>query len=264
VAVAHGGEIVWEEAFGWADREQRHPSADARGTRSTVHSLYSLGSISKPFTTTALMILVERSLIDLDAPANEYLAPPGIVAHVGDAREATVRRLADHTAGLPLHWHYFYDDERERPPPMEETIRRYGHLVTPPGERYQYANMGYGIVGHIVERVSGMPYAAFMRREVFAPLGLRHASVWIDPRLAAHTVKQYGADGIAYPPKVTDHPGAGSVWASVHDVMRFALFHLKQPQPDQAPAADFPCVTQPAWRPVRWPKGRRRRRSSAR
>ena len=65
VAVAIGGNIVWVEGFGWADREARRPA--------TAHTPYSLASISKPMTATGLMVLVERGEIDLDAPVNDYL-----------------------------------------------------------------------------------------------------------------------------------------------------------------------------------------------
>jgi CubicO group peptidase (beta-lactamase class C family) len=112
IAVAKDGETIWEDGFGWANRETR--------LASDPHIAYSLASISKPITATALMTLVERGLIDLDAPINEYLGDAKITAHVGvatgdqggmapeeAARQATVRRVANHTSGLPLHYHFF-------------------------------------------------------------------------------------------------------------------------------------------------------------
>jgi CubicO group peptidase (beta-lactamase class C family) len=132
VAVARDGEVLWEEAFGWADRAQRVPA--------TPHTLYSLASISKPITATALMVLHDRGQLDLDGPVNAYLGDAKLTARAGDAEAATVRRIANHTSGLPLHYHFFYADEPYRRPPMDETIRRYGNLVMPPGERFQYSN----------------------------------------------------------------------------------------------------------------------------
>ena len=128
VGVAREGTIVWEEGFGWADRERR--------VEATPHTLYSLASISKPITATGLMVLVERGLIDLDNPIDDYLGDAKINARTGKAAEATVRRVANHTAGLPLHYQFFYADEPYHRPPMDETIRRYANLVTPPGERW--------------------------------------------------------------------------------------------------------------------------------
>ena len=127
VAVARDGQIIWEEAFGWADTEKRVPA--------TPHTMYSLASISKPITATGLMILKERGRIELDRPINEYLGEAKIAVRVGNPAEATVRRVANHTAGLPLHYQFFYDDEPYRAPSRDETIRRYGNCVTAPGER---------------------------------------------------------------------------------------------------------------------------------
>jgi CubicO group peptidase (beta-lactamase class C family) len=169
IAVAQGNTLLWEEGFGWADRERRIVA--------TPHTLYSLASISKPITATAVMILKERGLLDLDQPINDYLGDSKLHAWVGDAKEATVRRVANHTSGLPIHYQFFYQDEPYLRPPMGETIRRYGNLVTAPGERFQYSNLGYGLLSEIVELVSGKSYADFLREEVFLPLGMFHASV---------------------------------------------------------------------------------------
>src|SRR5207248_664015 len=117
VAVARDGEIVWEEGFGWADRAARIP-ADA-------HTPYSLASISKPVTATAMMVLVERGKVDLDQPVESYLRGCHLNARAGSAEEATVRRVANHTAGLPLHYQFFYEDEPYLRPAMAETMRRY-------------------------------------------------------------------------------------------------------------------------------------------
>lgn len=225
VAVAREGELLWEEAFGWADREKRIPA--------TPHTMYSLASISKPITTTGLMLLKERGKLDLDAPMNDYLGEAKLRAWVGDAQEATVRRVASHTSGLHLHYHFFYEDEPYRRPPMDETVRRYGHLVAPPGERYYYSNLGYGLLDDAVSRLSGLSYPDFMRREVFLPLGMTRSSVDIAPGLEEFTATRYGTDGVGYPFYDFDHPGASAVYCSAHDLVRFGLLHLNTLLPDQ-------------------------------
>ncbi len=125
VAVSRHGRIVWEGGFGWANREKRIPA--------TQHTLYSLASISKPITATALMTLVEAGRIDLDAPINNYLGDAKLQARVGNASDATVRRVANHSAGLPEHYQFFFADESNRPPSRDETILRYGNLITAAG-----------------------------------------------------------------------------------------------------------------------------------
>jgi CubicO group peptidase (beta-lactamase class C family) len=179
------------------------------------------------------MILVERGLIDLDRPVNDYLGDAKLQAWVGDAAGATVRRVASHTAGLPLHSQHFYDDESHRPPPPDETIRRYGNLVTAPGERYQYSNLGYGLLGHVISRVSGQGYADFMREEVFVPLKMDHTSVHVGPGLEVGQAVKYTPDGSEVPPCESDSPGASAIYSSAHDLIRFAMFHLRDGLPDQ-------------------------------
>lgn len=227
VAVVHQGRIEWEEAFGWADREHQR--------RATEHTMYSLASISKPITATGLMTLVRDGKIDLDRPINDYLGDAKLNVRVGDPAAATVRRVANHSSGLPLHSQFFYADQPRRRPPMDETIRRYGNLVTMPGERYQYSNLGFGVLDYVIERASGQTYADFMRREVFEPLGLTHTSVDIAPGLEGFAATRYGPDGRPIPFYGFDHPGASAVFASAHDLARFALFHLKAHLPDQKP-----------------------------
>ncbi len=219
VAVARDGKIIWEEAFGWADIEKRIPA--------TVHTPYSLASISKPITATGLMILVEENLIDLDKPVNGYLGEGKVNGRAWEPDLATIRRVMSHTAGLPLHYHFFYADEQYTKPPMDETIRRYGNLVTAPGERYQYSNLGYGIIDHVISRVSGRSYKDFMKERVFEPLGMTRTSVDPDPDLGEEDAVRYNSAGESIPFYDFDHPGASAVYSSAHDLVRFGMFHLK-------------------------------------
>ncbi len=225
IAVAREGRILWEQGFGWADRENRVPANE--------HTMYSMASISKPITATGLAILAERGKIDLDKPANDYLGEAKIVARVGSANDATVRRVANHSAGLPLHYQFFYADQPYRRPTMDETIRRYANLVSGPGERFQYSNLGYGILDYLITRHGGRPYADFMREEVFLPLGLTHMSVDIGPGLEKYAAVRYGQDGLPIPFYDFDHPGGSAVFSSAHDLVRFGMFHLGDRQPDQ-------------------------------
>ncbi len=219
VAVARDGRIVWEEAFGWADRE--------RMIRATPNTMYSLASVSKPVTATGLMVLAERKLVDIDKPVDDYLGGVKLTPSENGGRPATVRNVLNHTAGLPLHYQFFYADEPDKRPPMEETIRRYGFLAWPPGEVYLYSNLGYGIIDHLISRLSGRDYVDFMRTEVFLPLDMTRTSVGIGPGLADFAAQRYDGDQKPIPFYEFDHPGASAVYSSAHDLVRFGMFHLK-------------------------------------
>jgi CubicO group peptidase (beta-lactamase class C family) len=225
VAVARDGNILWEEGFGWANKEQR--------VAATPHTPYSIASISKPITATGLMVLVERGEISLDRAANELLGEAKLTAHLGDVQDATVRRLANHTAGLPLHYQFFYADEPHPKPPMMESIRRYGHLLELPGTEFQYANFGYGVLDHLIAIRSQRGFAGFLRDELFGPLGMRHTAVGIPPGAESVAATRYAADGSPLPFYDFDHPGGSAVFSSAHDLALFGLFHLKRCRPDQ-------------------------------
>jgi len=225
VAVARGDKILWEESFGWADRENLIPA--------TPDTMYTLGSLAKPITATAIMLLRERGLLNLDRPINDYLGNAKIVARVGNASEATVRRVAQHNAGLPGYYETFYPYEPGKPPTMDEVILRYGNLVFPPGERFHYSNLDYGILGYVISRVSGKSYADFMRAEVFLSLGMKHSCVINCSGLEKYRATRYFLDGSRLPDYTTPHPAAADIYSSVHDLVRFGMFHLKAHLADQ-------------------------------
>src|SRR5262249_50037629 len=91
VAVARRGEILWEEGFGWADRENRVPA--------TEHTMYETASLTKSFTATAIMLLAEQKKLDLDRPANDYLGAARLSSPKWDPAGGTVRHLPTHTPG---------------------------------------------------------------------------------------------------------------------------------------------------------------------
>ncbi len=219
VAATKNGEIIWEEGFGWADKKN--------GRKATEHTMYSLASISKPVTSTGLMILVEKGKVDIKEPANKYIYPARLTAYEGNSSDATVKHILNHTSGLPLHYTFFYEDEPYNPPSMEESIKRYGILVHPPGEVYQYANFGFGIIDFIISKVSGKSFAEYMEKEVFSPLGMTHTSVGIKPGLEKYAAARYDSGEDPIPFYTFDHAGASAVYSSAHDLVRFGMFHLK-------------------------------------
>lgn len=226
VAVAQGGRIVWEEGFGLADRERRRAA--------TEHTAFPIASVTKPMTATAIMRLVELGKLDLDMPANDYLPEDcRLKVWVGNPDELTVRRLANHTAGLTTCSNEYQPNDRVPMPSQEDSIRRYGQAVTMPGERYRYANFGYGVLDYLVARVSGRSYAEFMHREVFAPLGMNHSAMGVPDHLADVAATRYDQEQQPIPNYPTNHAGASAAFACVHDLVRFGLFHLKRPLPDQ-------------------------------
>jgi CubicO group peptidase (beta-lactamase class C family) len=191
---------------------------------------------------TGLMVLVREGKIDLDAPVERYIGPGLLAVYEGKAEDVTVRRLLHHTAGLPQHFNYFYTDEPGRPHPLEETIRRFGIIIHPPGKAFDYANLGYAILGDVIARVSGRPLSEFMREAVYEPLGMTRAA--FDPDLSdlANLAVKYDTSGKPAPLARCDTPGAGSAYASVRDLLRFGMFHLQDHLKGQKPILDDAAI----------------------
>jgi CubicO group peptidase (beta-lactamase class C family) len=217
---------VWAEGFGLADREaQRTATAD---------TIYWLASVSKPLTGTALMTLVERGKLELDRPANDYLPGAKLRSYAGDAREITIRRLANHTSGMPTHFNFFHD--AAEPPSWDVTIRRYGFAFVPPGSRQEYSNLAVGVLGYISELVSGVPRREFLERTVFDPLGMTRTSDHVRAGHEAEAAVPYMMDaagrGIRLKPYRFDHPAASASWSSANDLARFVRMHLNDGELD--------------------------------
>jgi CubicO group peptidase (beta-lactamase class C family) len=229
VLIASRGVPIWAEAFGYADLESRRPA--------TLDSIYKIASISKPFTVSALMTLADRGRVDFDAPANQYLRGARLRARRGSAEAMTLRRLANHTSGLPIHEILFYDGARRLTP--VETISRYGFAAWRPGSRFEYSNLGTAILGFVSSDVAGMPWSDFMQDALLDPLGLRSTFAELPPGrerpLAGarreHLTVQYDYDisgrFVRTGPHLTSHPGASSMWSNAADLARFAEMHLQ-------------------------------------
>jgi CubicO group peptidase (beta-lactamase class C family)/pimeloyl-ACP methyl ester carboxylesterase len=224
VAVARNGEILWEEGFGWVDKEHKR-SASA-------NTPYRLGSVSKPITVTAVMVLRERGVVDLDRPINDYMGEVKLRAAIGDVSGATVRRVIQHMAGLPEHSEAYYLDEPGQVPSLDLAIRRYGVLTRPPGDRFVYSNLGYAALGGVVTHVSGKSYDEFLHDEVFVPLGMKQAAA-PGPHLRPERAVGYLPDGGREVDYTRSYVPAADVYASANDLARFGLFHLKAHLQDQ-------------------------------
>jgi CubicO group peptidase (beta-lactamase class C family) len=220
VAVVHGGRIIWEEGFGWANRES--------GLKATAHTPFSLASITKPFTTTALMTLAAEGNLSLDEPANKYLRKSKILGPNGNPDDATLRRLGAHAGGLPSMFEHYFSGEPTQSPSAEALLRDYGKLAYPPGSYYEYSNIGYVALGAIASSLTGMDFGSLMTRRVLEPLGLRDSFYGTDDSRLKTSAVRYDDSGNPIPYYTTSTPPSGEVYASAHDLARFAIFNLKK------------------------------------
>lgn len=221
IAVAWHGRIIWEYAEGMSDQQGK--------IKATVHTPYYLASISKTITATALMELVQRQKVDLDQPVNRYLRTAKVSSPMWDVSQATVRRVANHTAGLATYARGCLEGNSKCDASAASAIRRYAVIVWPPGKYFDYSNLDYGILGEVVAQVSGADLGRSLRRTVFKPLGMTDCSLGAKTDRQNPPAVRYdqSAPFVRMPPVRSTTPGASSVFCSVHDLAAFGMFHLK-------------------------------------
>jgi CubicO group peptidase (beta-lactamase class C family) len=209
-AVARASGVVHQGAFGGA---------------ATAETPYALASVTKPFVATAVAILAERGAVDLDAPVRAVL-PDWFEGR--DGGDFTVRQLLGHTAGLATYARIHFADRPTRVFGLAEAFERHGFEAQPPGTVYEYSNLGYGLLGEIVERASGRTLDRFLEEELFEPLGLTHSALRARPgsSLPVDAARPHDADGAPLSIPYNDTPGAGNLYASARDLARFGAFHL--------------------------------------
>ncbi len=247
IAVAKDGRLVFARGYGLADREANKPVAP--------DALFRIASISKPITAVAVLRLVEQGKIDLDERALAAIGPlegpPG--TKVDPRLDAiTVRQLLQHTGGWDRDKSFdamFIPQKAAKevgaPSPAEATtVIRYMRGVPldfDPGTKYAYSNLGYAILGRLIERRTGKPYAVAVEQEVLRPAGISRMKLGrtlkefraadevcyyhFDPEDRARCVFPYGRrrvqwpDGGFYLEAMDAHGG----WiASAIDLVRFA------------------------------------------
>jgi CubicO group peptidase (beta-lactamase class C family) len=166
-AVLYDQNVVWSHAYGYADLEA--------GRAATPDTQFSICSISKLFTSVAVMSLVEDGRIDLDAEFGTYLedfnpaVPEGVVAE-----PITIRSALSHSSGLPREGVGAYWNSKVFPEvaELEATVNEPGRLYTPM-TNYQYSNIAMSLLGKIIEKVSGKSYDQYVHETILDPLGLQ-------------------------------------------------------------------------------------------
>jgi CubicO group peptidase (beta-lactamase class C family) len=222
VAVFRHGRIIWEQGFGTANF--------ARNTPASPQTIYPVASVSKSLTATAVMVLVQRGKIDLDAPASRYLEPGILRAYTGDIDSLTVRSLLNMTGGIPHLVRFYWRDEGGAPLGEEEMVRQFGFAAFPPGRIFHYSNLSFDVLRHIVTRVSGKPSEIFMRDEVFRPLGMTHTAITLDSDQKQFEALPYQRGSHdALPLGGLEPAGGAGFHSSAHDLIAFAAALLGSP-----------------------------------
>ena len=203
--VVRHGQVAWFDAQGMADREAGKPMQK--------DSIFRICSMSKPITTTAVMMLYEEGRFLLDDPISKFLpefkhpkvlkkTASGETYTVPATREITIRDLLRHTSGLTYNWNadlgQLYDDNHvahgilQYDGTIADSVKHLAALplLFNPGERWEYS-LSVDVLGRLVEVVSGMPFDHFLRTRLFEPLGMKDTYFFLPDDKAARLATAY-------------------------------------------------------------------------
>ncbi|MFD1953280.1 serine hydrolase domain-containing protein [Paenibacillus thailandensis] len=225
--IARGRQILYQGAHGWADCDS--------GRMLNPDTVFELASLSKPFTAAGIMLLEQQGRLGYDDPIEDWLED---IPYSG----MTIRHLLHHTSGLPDYMLLFLEHwDRSRIAVNDDVLsmlKRYRPPVLfAPNERWMYSNTGYVLLAILIERISGLSFAEFMKQELFHPLGMHRTCVF-NRRLAGRKLTN-DAIGYSYDWKRHDYrlpeeledqdfvvyldgiQGDGTVQSTIEDLYRF-------------------------------------------
>jgi CubicO group peptidase (beta-lactamase class C family) len=225
-AVLHRDELVLSAAWGHADLES--------GTALTTGHLFRIASHSKTFTATAILQLVAANRLRLDDPAGMHVTA---LADAGSPlARVTVRELLSHAAGITRDSPDGDFWQLMRPFPDRDGLLAMlldsGAAVLPANERFKYSNIGYGLLGLIIEAVTGRSYAEHLQDAVIAPLGLTDLGPELDPGRGSDYATGYSSHAYAEHRVAIDHvdtaalASATGFYATASDLVRYFAAHF--------------------------------------
>jgi CubicO group peptidase (beta-lactamase class C family) len=221
VALVDGDRARWVEGFGYRDHQG--------GVPVTADTVFSVQSMSKLFTATAVMQAVAAGRVDLDEPITTYL--PEFTVHSAfqehPERKITLRMLLSHTAGFTHEAPVGNNNELD-PGDFDVHVRSISDtwLRFPVGTGYAYSNLGIDLAGYILERVEGKPFAQVMRDSLLGPLGMDHSTFDRTVIRSANDRAVGHVDPYPAPPLYEPMTAAGGMYSSAADLARFLRFQL--------------------------------------
>ncbi|MEB1808793.1 MAG: beta-lactamase family protein [Bacillaceae bacterium] len=223
ILVVKDNEILYEQGFGYANLEQELKVDPGQ-------SFFRIGSVSKLFTATAIMQLVEQGLVDLEADVNDYLTYFQIdTQHFQPIR---VKHLLTHTPGFDEKFFGMAAEHYSKRLPLREYLKEnQPQMIREPGQYIQYSNYGMGILGLIIEEVSGLSYEEYIEEHILKPLNMDDTYVAMNAAVEEQLAREYFPRGEHFqeePLYDYHYPPAGSFVATAEDMAKFMFLHLNE------------------------------------
>jgi D-alanyl-D-alanine carboxypeptidase len=242
IAIVHGREVIFSQAFGYANLEKQIPA--------TKETIYPLASVTKVFTATMLAQLCEKGVVDLETPVHKYV--PGYLAKSSFAgvRPTTLQQLASHTSGLPKNapnnfWHGYSVFGFVVTGGQADLINfvskdeilgclEFIELEHEPDIYSHYSNLGFQLLGMALENATGEPFAQYVRANILEPLGMSNSGFTFDDADSSRMTVGYVCTGPEAPHLPTTRwvPGcalySGGLYATADDVARFVSLQFQE------------------------------------
>lgn len=212
--VAENGKVIFKKGFGSANMEWNIPNQP--------DTKFRLGSITKQFTALLIVKLAEEGKIKLDAPVTTYV--PDYPKENGD--KITIHHLLTHTSGIPNYTNApnFLKEKARNPYTPADFVKTFSSLPLEfkPGEKFNYSNSGYFLLGYIIEKITGKTYEQYLQETIFTPLkmvnsGFDHSDVILKNRAAGYEKNGKKIVNAAYLDMSIPY-AAGSLYSTVEDL----------------------------------------------
>lgn len=222
IALVKEDQVIWSNGFGYANLWARTPAVPS--------TVYVIGSTFKAMSTVALLRMMEQGRFELDEPVRKYLQFLRI-RNEEQSRPVTFRHLLTHTSGLPADFSPYPVWGDISPPSIEVYLSNALHLESAPGEKIVYSNMGYTLLGYLIQVFSGEDFKTHINNEIFKPLEMTSTAFSPTPEMTERLAVPYIVDpstGSLVPTerlKATEWP-AGIVYGTVLDMANWLVMNL--------------------------------------
>ena len=211
IALVDDQRVVWAQGFGYSDERK-----DIAATPETV---YRIGGLTKIFTAIATMQLSEQNRLNIDKPLKTYLPDFSIRTRFDDETPITLRDLMTHHSGLPSDYQKGMWCKKPASFTTVVNLIKDEYAAYPPGFIFSYSSIGYDLLGHVVEHVTGQDYGLYIQGALLQPLGMRHSGFTPPAVTWLLSTGYYKGEEMDEPP-LRDIP-AGGMYSTVLDLSRF-------------------------------------------
>lgn len=218
IALVDGDKLVWAEGFGYADIRRRK--------KATAETIYRIGSVSKPITATAVMQMAQKNRVNIDDPLQTYLPEFTVLSRFqSTSQDVTIRNILSHHSGLPTDLRKgMWTDA-----PINSVAKQLQHeyLAYPPNMIFNYSNIGYTLLGHMLQKLSGYEFSSYMTEHLLRPMGMYSTDYLVREDMQEMMSRGYKGKIAVRLPKIRDLP-AYSMYSNVLDLSRFIRTYLTE------------------------------------